>query len=536
MKFKKLSAAIMVAVSSNAVMALAPSAAVDVTLTISGATAVNKQIENYVNQICDAATLDTFISAGDGARAYKCTVPAANSGLPGDRDVLFNKESSGSSAGVTPVTTGTTVDVVDLNTCHDTGLAEADAQLVNPLFAGDDDVANDGQWACSGTFASANAEVGVSDVEPELFKIADNGSKTVELNPPGGLSVFPVNAQTFGIVVSPALRDALQAAQGLVVGSDEVSEMPSLSRAIIANIFAGNVASWDSLKNDAGVGIATAAGSTMPEVHVCPRRPGSGTQAQFNAHYMKNACAYRGAGDLGFLGFGTADDLDGIIQDSDAGTGNLDVPTNFLGFPLAGPYIYESKGSSDLGKCITGINNQDFNGMDRWAIGIQSLEKVDEGRTNRNDYKFIAVDGVAPVLENVAAGLYPNWASASIQWRNDTVTGDKLVLANKLIDTARAVSAIQTFNASLQDDSAGTTNDDRPGGGFRTPEILDGGVPANVGTLAFAGSVDGETGLVLESSVPFNTANPVIPFNKGLTAPSSCRVEILVDDVDVSQK
>lgn len=535
MKFKTLSAAIMVAVSSNAALALAPGAPVDVTLTISGATAVNKQIENYVNQICDAATLDTFISAGDGARAYKCTVPAANSGLPGDRDVLFNKESSGSSAGVSPVTTGATVDVVDLTTCHDTGLSEADAKLIDPNYAGDDDVAADGQWACSGTFASAASEVGVSDVEPELFKIADNGSKTVELNPPGGLSVFPVNAQTFGIVVSPGLRDALQAAQGLIVGSDEVSEMPSLSRAIIANVFAGNVAQWDQLKDAAGNGIASNAGA-MPEVHVCPRKPGSGTQAQFNAHYMRNACNYRGAGDLGFLGFGTADDLDGIIQDSDAGTGDLSVPTNFLGFPLAGPYIYEAKGSSDLGKCITGINNAPFNGQQRWAIGIQSLEKVDEGRTNRNDYKFIAVDGVAPVLENVAAGLYPNWASASIQWRNDTVTGDKLVLANKLVDTARAVSAITTFNASLQDDSASTTNDDRPGGGFRTPEILDGGVPANVGTLAFASSTDGETGLPIVNTVPFNTANPVIPFNKGLTGPSSCRVEILSDIVDVSQK
>lgn len=530
MKIKLLSAAVMAVAAGNA-MAIAPNVTPDLTLNISGATAVDKQIENYINQICDTNTLDTFVSVGGGATAFFCTVPAANSGLASDQNVLFRKESGGSSTGVEPVTNALTVDGIDLSTCLDDGSSFADA------------IAGDNQWGCSGTFIQVPSQVGISDVEPELFKISANGSKSVNLTPPGGLSVSPVNAQTFGIVVSPGLRDALQAAQGLTVGSDDVADMPSLSSNVIANIFAGNVGTWDELQDGTGTGIHAAAGLAAidNQVNICVRTPGSGTQAQFNAFYMRNACAYRGAGDLGFLGFDTSLDSDGINQDGDAGTGDLSKPTNFFGQPLAPPYTYANKGSSDMGKCVTQItatlnSDKEVTGeTGRWAIGIQSLEKVDEGRTDRNYFKYLAIDGVAPTLENVAAGLYHNWAAASIQWRNDQLNADQAVLADKLVQTAQAKDAVSVFNASLQDDGS-SANDDRPAGSFRVPEILDGGQPANVGTLAFAGTIDPQTLQVLATEAPFNPANPVTPFNKGLVGPSSCAIATMADKVDVSQR
>ena len=497
MKLTKISAAVALTVASSSVMALAPTETADVVLQISGATAADKQVENYINQLCEAGTLDRFNNPADSASAFFCNVLAADSGLAGDRKILFHKASGGSSQGVEPVTGAGSVPALDLGSCTETA-------------------AGSQEWTCSNTTVSRPAEVGISDVEPELFSITANGAKNVDLSQP--LTVSPVNAQTFGIVVSPGLRDALQTAQGLIAGSDEVSEMPSLSSNVIANLFAGNIASWNNLKGAAGAGLAAGLAAGKQDVNICLRSPGSGTQAQFNAFYMKNSCAYRGAGNLSFVGLNTATDSDGIEN-------NSAVPVDPLfGFPLPGPHIHKNKGSSDLGKCITNVNADD-----RWAIGVQSLEKTDEGRTNRNDYKFVAVDGVAPVLENVASGLYRNWAAASIQWRNDIVTGEKLTLAERLVATAQEKTAVSTFNASLRDDDPTDSKDDRPAGGFRTPEILDGGVPANVGSLAFA-----KVGVV--PSFPFDPANPVSPFNQGFSNPSSCSVPAVAGDIDVTAK
>lgn len=492
MKFKSLTAALALSAVALQANALDPAGPFDLEFTVSGATAADKQFANYITQICDAATLDTFNNPADTASAFTCTVRNGSvAGISGDRDVLIRKESGGSSTGVEPVTNATTVVGLNLSTCSET-------------------TAN--QWTCSDTTINVNAQVGISDVEPELFAIPANGNKNVNLSAP--LSVFPVNAQTFGIVATPDLRDALQAAQGLTVGSDDVSQMPSLSSTIIANLFAGNISSWSQLQTATGAAIAV----NSNDVEVCVRTPGSGTQAQFNAFYMKDACAYRGAGDFGFQGLATSTDGNGISND-------IVRPELFPGFPAPAPYTHQNNGSSDMGRCLTNLA-----AAGRTALGIQSLEKVDEGRTNRNNFRYLAIDGVTPTLENVAAGLYHNWATLSIQWRNDVVTGDLLDLANQLVQTAQEVSAVRTFNLSLQDDDPSTTNDDRAGNradGFRNPEILDGGVPANVGTLALA------TASTAPAS-PWSETVPVIPFNKGLVGPSACAVPRINGPVDVS--
>jgi len=497
MKLTKLSTAIAATLVAGQAMALdINTVPVDIELQISGATAANKQVNTYISSLCDISTQDNYndVSESDEALATFCTVPASRGLFGTDKNVLFRKENGGSSTGVAPVTTQGTVLALDMFSggCVETVPGTATTA---------------GEFRCPDAKINLPAQVGISDVEPELFVIAANGSKTVDLTAP--LNVNPVNAQTFGIVVSPGLRDALQAAQGLNVGSDEVVDMPSMSSDLIANIFAGNVQDWSELKGQNGLPI-TDNQNLNPvggeAVNVCVRTPGSGTQAQFNAFYMANSCAYRGAGSLSFVGKDTVLDSNGIENDSP-------VPT-FFGSALPGPHIHKNKGSSDMGKCLTNVTADN-----RWAIGIQSLEKVDEGRTNRNNFKYVAIDGVTPTLENVAAGLYQNWAALTIQWRTDVVApgSDLDVLAQEFVRIAQDKADIVAFNTSLQTDDASTGNDDRPVGGFNTPEILNGGVPANVGTLAFAqGS--------LQPSFPFDSSNPVIPFNQGLVGPSTCAV------------
>ncbi len=512
MKLNKLSAAIAATLVAGQAMALDINVdPVDIDFQISGATAANKQVNTYISSLCDIATQDNYndVSESDEALATFCTVPASAGLFATDKNVLFRKENGGSSTGVAPVTTQGTVLALDM---FNGGCVETVPGTATTA----------GEFRCPDAKINLPAQVGISDVEPELFVIAANGSKTVDLTAP--LNVSPVNAQTFGIVVSPGLRDALQAAQGLTVGSDEVVDMPSMSSDLIANIFAGNVQDWSELKGIGGVPITTGAGLKAANlggeaVNVCVRTPGSGTQAQFNAFYMGNSCNYRGAGSLAFVGKDTVLDSNGVENDSP-------VPT-FFGSALPGPHVHKNKGSSDMGKCLTNVTADD-----RWAIGIQSLEKVDEGRTNRNDFKYVAIDGVTPTLENVAAGLYQNWAALTIQWRTDVITNgsDLEILADEFVRIAQDKGDIVAFNTSLQTDDASTSSDDRPVGGFNTPEILDGGVAANVGTLAFAQGA-------LQPSFPFDPSNPVIPFNQGLVGPSSCAVPTYnAVGIDVTQQ
>lgn len=517
MKLKKIAAVVATMVAGQAFALDLATDVPDVEFQISGATAADKQVQTYYSSLCDISTQTNYndVAQSDEAIAIFCTVRAANPNSPFavDKDVLFRKENGGSSTGVAPVSTAGTVLALDASTCSETLAPTATTA---------------GEGTCSNTKIQLPAQVGISDVEPELFVIPANGAKTVDLTAP--MSVFPVNAQTFGIVVSPGLRDALQDAQGLDdglpagdPGRDEVQRMPSMSSDLIANIFASNVKDWSELKGLGGIAITAGKGLSNEAVNVCVRTPGSGTQAQFNALFMGNACSYRGADpSIPFLGKVTADDCDGIENNS--------TVCSFFGSPLPGPHVHKNKGSSDMGKCITNINADG-----RWAIGIQSLEKVDEGRTNRNDFKYVAIDGVTPILENVAAGLYFDVAALTIQYRTDVVTAgsDARLLADALVNIARNLNDIKDFNTSLQTDDASTSNDDRPGPGlFNTPEILlpGGAAAANVGSLAFA---DG----AVQPSFPFAAANPVYPFNQGLTGPSSCAVPTYnAVGIDVTQK
>ena len=498
----------MAATVASHAYALGPNVTPDVIFQLSGATAADVQVQTYYSTLCDISTQDNYEFDGSGtdASAVFCTVPASAGVFATAKNVLFHKQSGGSIDGVAPVFNQSPVEAVDMTSC-------------SQVSANTGTVA--GEYTCTATTPTA-AMVGISDVEPELFTISANNEAGVQINLNAPRMVNTVNAQTFGVVASTGLRNALQSAQGLTVGSDEVQDMPSMSSDLIANLFAGKIANWSQLKGAAGLGIDSGAGLSNGAVNICVRTPGSGTQAQFNAYYMGNPCNYRGAAGYGFVGFTTAVDSDGVEN-------NSAVPLIGGFFPAPGPHIHKNEGSSDMGKCVTNVSADD-----RWALGVQSLEKVDEGRTDRNDFKYLAIDGVAPTLENVAAGLYQNWASMTIQWRTDVVAAgsDEEALAEKFVEIARNINDVKDFNLGLQTDDGSTNNDNRPVGGFNTPEILvaGGSGPVNVGSLVFA---DGTN----IPSFPFDANNPVMPFNKGLTAQSSCAVPTMGSTgIDVTQK
>ncbi|MGH1471294.1 MAG: hypothetical protein ACRBCS_08880 [Cellvibrionaceae bacterium] len=487
MKIKSLFAAIATFAAAQT-FALAPTSSIDVELTLSGATAVDIQFTNYINQVCTAGTLDEYRQDSDVARVFTCTI--SNATVPGlsqaNLNVMFRKASGGSSQGVGPVFNNATVPSIE----------------IDPQLGGSCVNQSVGQWLCPDTNINVPAMVGVSDVEPDMFSIAANGGLT--LSGPGWSangSPQPVNVQTFGVVVTKDLRDALQTAQGLVTGSEEVSEMPTLSSAVIANLFSGSIPLWSSMKDASGNAITT----NSPEVEVCLRAAGSGTQAQFNAFYMKNPCAYRGASSFTKLG---------LEVGSDCNNQNNDI-TQCGGFGgSAPPHIHWNNGSSDLGKCMTNVA-----AANRTAIGVQSIEKVGESRSDRNQFKYIRVNGVAPTLENVHAGLYQNVASASIQWNaNIDANADRLALATGLRSTSQDVAAVQTFNTSLK-----VTPQNFPG-------FLENGVPADVGSLALVG-LSGNNANV---TTPFDAANPTSVYNQRLSDPISCSIPRINGDISVA--
>lgn len=497
MKLKNLAVAVAASLIASQSFALGITASKNATLklNVSGATAADIQFSNYINQVCQPGTLDTFRNVADSARAFSCSIGAGEiAGVAAGTSALFRKESGGSQTGVGPVANNTTLNGINLDTCT----ISATANL----------------WSCSDTTIQVPAEIGISDVEPELFTVSQNGGLSVSAAALSAMTVNSVNAQAFGIVVTPDLRNALQAAQGLTVGSDDVANIPSLSSAVIANIFAGRMANWSTLVDGSGIGInATATKTNSNGVEICLRAPGSGTQAQFNAFYMGNACAYRGAAGNQFLGYGSLADGAGVVND---------IARRQLGPVLAPPpYAHHTTGSSDMGKCLTNIA-----AANRTAIGIQSLEKVVETNADRNNFKYVAIDGVAPTLENMQAGLYRNWASLSIQWRGNVVTGSKLAAAQKFVELAQAMVPVAEFNLSLKTGPAGI------------PAILDATDAtgrADLGTLAFAGK-SGNPSI----TGAWDEAQPLFAFDKesGLGSPSTCAVPRMTSGqkVDVSYR
>ena len=486
MKIKSIVAAVAAATLSGSAFALPASATIDLTLMVSGATAQSKQVEQTFGNYCDKTTATKYTIDNSVSESYAitCTAPAANTPFASPLNLRLIKEDGGSSTGVKQVSRGETLPVVLVDDATCAPRLDGGVQVESNGIPVED---------CTQT-EDITAQVGISDVEPALFDTPVN-FKDVDQN--ANWDVEPVNVSTFGVVVSPGLYDALQDAQGLT-NNEDIANMPSMSSTLIANIFAGNITSWDTLR--AGPqGLAQSQGADT-SVNLCIRKVGSGTQAQFNAFYLQNPCLGSGAKTF-------AADNTGPDPVSKGSSSTYPVPTDFLGFPLSGvAYSYWNDGSSDMGRCMTRVAADN-----RWAIGFQSLEKVKEADASKNNYKFVRVDGVTPTLENVAAGLYRNWSAASVQINKDTTTGQAFTLAENFVDGLQDVVKIAGVNAGFLPSSYDAN--------VNIPTIVDGGVPVPVGNLAYAtlaGNPDAQS--------PFDASQPLMPFNKGLTNPSTCVV------------
>jgi hypothetical protein len=415
MKLKKLTLACAATMISSQAFALTPAVTPDLNIYISGASAQDKALAALVGNLCHAGTLDTFkdLSATSDGKAYTsyfCTIDSTQvDGMSVDQDVLINKRSAGGSGkGVQVVADAVPIEAMNIFNGNCTETASGSQQ-----------------WTC--TITNTNdlimqvSDAGISDVEPAMFTDLNTPAGDVAVTPAqvAKLNITSMNAVVFGVPVTEALYRALQQGQGLNTALDDEANMPTLSMAEVNGLITGNLSNWDnyringvSLRNIAGVTAPALDLGGRPLVHVCRRVPGSGTQAQMNAVFANAPCA---AG----------------VQKTARAPGNI----------VLGPIVEESSSSGGVTTCLATKNT-----ANKWAIGVQSLEKLDPS------FRFVKIDGYAPTLKNVAENKYIDWVETTMQWRTAAEGGpggDVLNILNTIAKNASTPSTIASLNAAF---------------------------------------------------------------------------------------
>ena len=443
----RLTALAAVALLASQAHALSPAVVAEastVKVYMSGASALRNVIGGLFTQHCEA-DLDVYYSgvgvfggsnftnAGDAHRVYTCTMKATSPILGGKKVALFKSDIGGSGQGVFPVYFG--------------GAQSATRSFLN-LTAGTCGTrqASVPNYTCS-TEQNQIPTAGVSDVEPAMFRGLNTPTDDPNYPQDGlsedqlsALSVVPLFQTVFGVAVNKGLRDAMQAKQGLTVGSDAEADRPSISYVEAASYFSGLLGDPSS-----GLGWQPIVGAADPlkdsRVNVCRRVQGSGTQASANAFlntYPCNASA-------------------GAIADSSYSDGGLANAVASVG-PTGNLFVFEG---SSTGNVISCLGEAEKAGKKSYAIGHVSKENNEAGSL----WRHVKLDGVAPNRDNVKSGKYGYFFESTMQWHTEhvsTLSADQQAFvaefaaeAGKPGSLAKLAAATQNGVAALPDSYAG---------------------------------------------------------------------------------
>lgn len=459
------------------------------TVRLSGASAAEKFMEKLftdatiadAEQICDTTKpIWKFQDQGGTEQfAYLCERAPLNTSLPTAKaNLLIYKRSAGGSAfGVSPIVAeangdaaGATIEFLKISST--TTFANGGCDVVtNPVAGTSSTNGTLGVVKCQ--YNPANPaqhekkipDFGISDVDPVQFKGANAPLDAatglpypdVTADDVGKLTVKSGAALMFGVPVTKQLYFALQAAEKVTgqvpascsIGDETAACMPSLSSAQIANIHGGQISDWNQLKVAGNQGLydwvvaqgpalsaylpnntGFAADGIPQSVHTCRRENGSGTQAQSNIKFLSNPCNPSAASPA----------TDAVVLGVTEGNGY--------------PMIHENSTSGRVDECLNELNDGSnalgtaFNNTygKRWAVGIQSLEKA---TTTSSKYRFVKVDGVAPILANVVNGRYKDWVENTFQyWPSHAF--ESLTLVDALIKSAASPTVLSKLNTFSQ--------------------------------------------------------------------------------------
>jgi hypothetical protein len=429
------------ALASYAPPAPGPLPADTVGVWVTGAQGLDTGFIPSVCLVNDNLSLFSYENSGQNFWAVYCDINSAKvTGLsPGKTRLLLTKRRvDGSVIGVIPLLYEIPVQQLEVNSTNCTpGSTAAPFKISDSLS-----IPYTHNCAAITSLDTKLQHLGVSDAEPDLFR-GDNVPKTwtvdgVRVPVPDDfkpvkpnqsrrfLVTRPVLAKIQGVPVTLKLRNALQSASfplssecnpsnpGYAAAAETAACMPSLSTSQIATLFTGSAESWESFKVD-GVALTAAPGIEPPsnsKILLCERGAGIGTQVTFSAKMLNNPCAGRGS-----------------------------LPIAAPGATFAEVILNESFDNMD--QCL---HQADAAG--RWALGITSLDKnVPNASTGAIpfNYRFIRIDGVTPILENVYDSSYRWWEELTAQWRK-TLRGNVLRVVQALVRDAAQATTIDPRN------------------------------------------------------------------------------------------
>jgi hypothetical protein len=376
---------------------------------MSGASAQDPGIRTLFGQLCNRGTgpgsaTDTMtLYTGPSNQAAIFCKASGITGIANGTNILFHKSSVGGSGnGGKPVAAGTALAFMNQNsTCP------------APVF---DAVDQRFESTCTVNATTSIApDAGASDVEPRLLLPALSAPEAGNISPRSAYAI------PFGVPVTLKLYRALQDAQGLVVGADDEANTPSLSKAQLASLYAGNVTTWDFLRDEEGFGLnsindanndgTNRTAPASPNVFLARRVETSGTQASFEIYFLNARCTT--------IGPMPAPNDGGNVT---SGGGTCGTNT-----------VNAGSGSGNVISCLNTLDSQS-----KWGVGVLSMEY---SPTANDGFKFIKINGVSGSALNMTEGRYDFVMENTFQWRTsgaNVLAGDKLDLMNALATNAGA--------------------------------------------------------------------------------------------------
>ncbi len=527
-KLNTLATTIALLVSSQAANALTPWAngAPNITIYVSGAVAQTKAYSQVVSgTLALANSVDTFndvdpVTGSIGSRwtAHYFTGNAnLGSGLAGKKILLVRRTAGGSGYGVIPL-----INNIPLEHLNIVGLP-ASAWLADGTQAwkqtiGADNaatyltkkVSDGGMIAVDPNIILKPGTTNYPDQQPELTTGAPEPGwplnlTTVPTTGKAKFTILPTGGLVYGVAVTLDLYKVLQAAQkragslpeSAVIGNYSETDMPNLNRNILASLLTGKIGAWDQVKivdktdgdsvkslldsailADAGVAAPykeSTTGSNLTPVALALRNNGAATSVIAYSVFLN----YPGTKNAFAPAAKTADNA----VDEDASL----------------PIVKEPIIISDTGTLLkdwqNGTNVLSFNNVvdglgfaKRWGIAINTADKnnsVTATGAGGDPWRYIRIDGYAPTLENVAAGVYSYWAEGVVLYRAskaDPQWAFKTKLMKSLADSLGSPAI------------AGTVNTTQAWG--------------KTGTFATTADPRG-----FAAAIPFNPSNPVVPFS-----------------------
>jgi hypothetical protein len=435
--------------------AIPPNLPPDLTLKVAGSTIQDNNLVKVLENLCLSGTLDTFKDADPKGKstywkAFYCQIDSSK--VPGltllnPKLLVLKRNRSGTITGVYPLMEPNK----GINFMGVANDLQAGQQCIETL-------PGSRSWACRtgqpGDLFKAIPDMGVLDTDPQVYRGANYNPLIDDVTfsqPSPSAIAAQLNIQNAGGVlentpVTLGLRNALQEAaiaQGRMdpvcltdAALRETADcMPSLSKALIASLFAGRVSRWSDIQVQyTPSGSSTLSSKPLTDfnkgsistdlVHICRRNVGASTQAALNSYFLNTPCA-------------------------SAGTLPVEISN-----PAFGPVVLAPTQVTATEYCLADLNDGSNNGAlnapgtKAWAISMLTTERNTKLSLN---YRFIKIDGAAPTPEEVAAGRYQFFVEGAWVWRkvDPKPSGDLLALIRRITADATTPSLFGRLNADI---------------------------------------------------------------------------------------